>query len=276
MSSKISFKDFYFYTIHGYSSRELEQIFNLSKSVISYQQRKYGLSNLTKHKKRPIFSFDKIDTPEKAYTLGFILADGCIEQNNIVEISVALKDKEVVDFISNTINGSVFVDKTYDKKQRRFPRARTNSLRRQRQRCLWTICSHRSSPEMSDRHYPRVKKDLERYLLLGFFDADGCITWGRRKDRNRIWHKICFTSSYSLLYGVQQHLLKIGITTTLRPKSNENCFVLEFSNRTDVLKFLDYIYPKNSEFIVLQRKYLKNRALRLELEENGEGPEKME
>ena len=91
-----------------------------------------------------------------------------------------------------------------------------------------------------------------------------------------LFNSCFFTSSYSLLYGVQQHLLKIGITTTLRPKSNENCFVLEFSNKVDVLKFLDYIYPKNSEFIVLQRKYLKNRALRLELEENGEGPEKME
>ena len=269
MSSKISFKDFYFYTIHGYSNRELEQVFNLSKSTISYQQRKYGLNNLTKCKKKPVFSFDKIDTPEKAYVLGFILADGCIEQNDIVEVSVALKDKEVVDFISNTINSSVFVDNTYDKKQRRFPKARTNKK-------IKDITKFTSGRAKADRHYPRIKKDLERYLLLGFFDADGCITWGRRKDRNRIWHKICFTSSYSLLYGVQQHLLKIGITTTLRPKSNENCFVLEFSNKVDVLKFLDYIYPKNSEFIVLQRKYLKNRALRLELEENGEGPEKME
>ena len=103
MSSKISFKDFYFYTIHGYSNRELEQVFNLSKSTISYQQRKYGLNNLTKCKKKPVFSFDKIDTPEKAYALGFILADGCIEQNDIVEVSVALKDKEVVDFISTSV-----------------------------------------------------------------------------------------------------------------------------------------------------------------------------
>ena len=103
-------------------------------------------------------------------------------------------------------------------------------------------------------------------------------------ENNNNNNKYCYSSigkvkaveSYSLLYGVQQHLLKIGITTTLRPKSNENCFVLEFSNKADILKFLDYIYPKDSEFIVLQRKYLKNRALRLELEENGEGPEKME
>ena len=269
MSSKISFKDFYFYTIHGYSNRELQQIFNLRKSTISYQQRKYGLDKLAKYKKNPQFKFEKIDTPEKAYILGFILADGSIEQNNNIELSVSLEDKEIVDYIATIINSSVFTDKTYNKKQRKFPRARTNKN-------IKDITKFTGGRAKKDRHYPRVKRDLERYLLLGFFDGDGCITWGRRKDRNRLWHKISFTSSYSLLYGVQQHLLRIGITTTLRPKSGENCFVLEFANKNDIIRFLNYIYPEDSEFVVLQRKYLKNRALRLELEENGEGPERME
>ena len=49
----------------------------------------------------------------------------------------------------------------------------------------------------------------------------------------------------------------------------ENCYIIEFANRKDILKFLDYIYCDN--FVVLQRKYLKAKALRLELEENGEG-----
>ena len=71
-----------------------------------------------------------------------------------------------------------------------------------------------------------------------------------------------------LLEGVQQHLFNIGITTKLRPKSNENCYIIEFANKKDVLKFLDYIYPDN-DFIILKRKYLKAKALRLELEEFG-------
>ena len=66
---------------------------------------------------------------------------------------------------------------------------------------------------------------------------------------------------------------ELNIATIVRPKTGENCFVLEFSNKNDVLKFLDYIYP-NNDFIVLNRKYLKAKALRLELEENGEGVEK--
>ena len=49
----------------------------------------------------------------------------------------------------------------------------------------------------------------------------------------------------------------------------KDCFVIEFANRIDVLKFLNYIYQ--DDFVVLKRKYLKYKALRLELEENGEG-----
>ena len=35
------------------------------------------------------------------------------------------------------------------------------------------------------RNLPITSKKLEPYLLQGFFDAEGCITWGYRADRNR-------------------------------------------------------------------------------------------
>ena len=124
-----------------------------------------------------------------------------------------------------------------------------------------------------NRHLPIVRKDLNRYLLLGAFDADGCLTWGRRKDKNRIWHKISFTTSFNIAICLQQILIKeLNISTIVRPKSKESCYVIEFANRKDILKFLDYIYC--DDFVVLKRKYLKAKALRLELEENGEGANK--
>jgi hypothetical protein len=62
----------------------------------------------------------------------------------------------------------------------------------------------------------------------------------------------------------------LGISTTVRPKSKENAYVLEFSSRKDVLNFLNYVYP-DDKFVVLKRKYNSARAVRLEWEENGEG-----
>lgn len=250
--------------LEGKSTREIAEILGMSKSNVGYWINKYNLNGyMIHHSRRKSFKFGKIDTKEKAYALGFILADSNITPKNIVEIGVEKKDIEIIEFISQIIGSDVNIDNTFDKKTRRFPRARTS-------RKINDILTFSSGRLKKERHYPRIRKDLERYMLLGFFDADGCITWGKRKDRNRIWQKVSFTSQLHLLEGIQKMLYNnIGISSTIRPKSNEDCYIIEFSNKDDVLKFINYIYPKDDEFIILQRKYLKANALRLELEEFG-------
>lgn len=247
----------------GMSIRDIEKICDKKRSTISYWINKYNLIDNSQYKKNPNYRFKKIDTKEKAYVLGFILADSSITKTN-TEIAVAMADKNVVEFIAKIINGNVHYDNNFDKKTRRFPRARLIKK-------IVDITKFTGGYAKTERHYPRVRDDLEKYLIQGLFDSDGCLTWGKRKDKDRLWQKISFTSHLKILEGVQKYLIsKLNISTVVRPKSNENCFVLEFSNLNDVIKFCEHIYP-NEDFIILKRKYLKYKALRLELEENGEG-----
>ena len=162
----------------GMSTRDIEKICDKKRSTISYWINKYHLKEKSKYNKTENYRFEKIDTPEKAYCLGFILADSYINKTNI-EISVEISDKYVLDFISSVIGGNVQCDYTYDKKSRRFPRARLIKK-------IVDITKFTGGYLKKDRHYPRIRDDLERYLILGLFDSDGCITWGRRKDKNRI------------------------------------------------------------------------------------------
>lgn len=246
----------------GMSTRDIEKICDKKRSTISYWIDKYNLIDSSHYKKYNNYKFEKIDTKEKAYILGFILADAAITETN-TEISVAMADKDVVEFISTIIDGNIHYDNTFDKKTRRFPRARLI-------RKIVDITKFTGGYAKDKRHYPRVRDDLERYLIQGLFDADGCLTWGMRKDKDRLWQKISFTSQLKILEGVQKYLInKLNISTVIRPKTNEKCFVLEFSNLKDVTKFCEHIYP-DEDFIILKRKYLKYKALRLELEENGE------
>lgn len=251
------------YIQQGMTQTEMAEVIGCKKSNISHFIEKFDLKELQVRQKKPNYYFNKIDSPIKAYILGFIACDSSINQNTQVEITVEKSDKEILDFIAKELNCNINIDDKIDKKNRRFPRARTTKK-------IPDILKFVGGRLKQERHLPIVNKQFNRYLLLGAFDGDGCLTWGRRKDKNKIWHKISFTTSLGIATCIQQILIKeLNISTIIRPKSKEKCFVLEFANRKDIIKFLDYIYC--DDFIVLKRKYLKSKALRLELEENGEG-----
>lgn len=205
--------------------------------------------------------FDTIDTKEKAYILGYTLADGYVS-NSTIEYGCQINDKEILMFISLQLGSKVQEDLTYCPKQRRFPRARIFIGNKHLVQSVNKLCTGTKE----NKTFPRIKKELEPYMLLGFFDGDGCLTWGYRKDRNRIWQKVNFTGSYKLLFAIQKHITRLGISSSLYPKNGENCFVLELSSKKDVLHILSYMYG-NEDLIVLHRKYNKYKALRLELGE---------
>lgn len=254
--------------IEGLSSRDIAKLPEVtigSKTVIYYIL-KYKLEEFMNYKK-PIYNesfFDVIDTKEKAYILGYTLADGYINRSTL-EYGCALADREILDFIAKQLGETKVREDVYTNKvARRFPRARLSIGNK---KLVQGVLSKINSKE--EKTFPRVKKELQHYVLLGFFDGDGCLTYGYRKDRNRLWQKVNFTASYKILNAVQRLLSKLNITTSLHPKGKEKCFVLEVANLNDVMAILRYIYQDES-FIVLHRKFNKYNALRLELGENEE------
>lgn len=251
----------------GMSTRQIAALpdVNITSKTICYYIHKYELEEFMKYKK-PKYDeqyFDMIDTKEKAYILGYCLADGYISDKS-VEFGCALEDKEILDFISKEFGAKVQTDTYFNKKSRRFPRARINIGNPKIVKTFNKYCGQKE-----EKTFPRIKKELQHYMLLGFFDGDGCLTFGHRKDRDRVWQKVNFTGSYKLLYSIQKSLEKANITSSLRPKQDENCFVIELSSKDAVLKVLKYIYGEE-DLIVLHRKYKKYVALRLELGENEE------
>lgn len=245
----------------GKTTREIGLILGVANTTISRYIRNYNLNNLYSKPKYLPYHLTKIDSKELAYMLGFIIADSSIN-NEIVEISIAINDSELMDLFSSLLGIKSFEDLTLIKEKRRFPRVRLV-------RKIVGINKFIGGNKKKDRNVPIIQKDLEVYLIRGIFDADGCITWGYRKDRNRIWHKVSFTSSLGILTSVQKVLYKIGISTIVRPKADEDCYVLEFANKEDILKFYNYLYADES-FMPLKRKFDNYNALRLELGELSE------
>lgn len=251
----------------GMTTREIAKLVGKGKSVVSYHIRKLGLADKMDHAKPRYVDgfFRKIDTAEKAYILGFLAGDGD-GSSSVVTCSLAFGDRAVLKFIAESTGANYREYYTRNERSRTFPKCRICIGNRG---YMTDLKRYFGGLKKTERHLPRIPEALERFMILGFFDADGCLTWGHRKDSGRLWHKALFTSTLPLLTGVQNILLKWGIATAVRPKVGEDCFVLEFASRELVKKFLDTIYPPNP-FIMLQRKYRKAAALRLEWGENGE------
>lgn len=252
----------------GLSCRQIGEMVGLSRATVLYWTKKYGISQYNRFNKPKYVDehmFNKIDTKEKAYIVGFLAADGCIKENELM-VSIALRDKEILDFIAAYTGAKVQVSNRTNREKRQFPKAIMHIKNKNITRDL---AKHGCKKE--ERFLPIVSRELKPYLLLGFFDGDGCVTYGVRKDRKTSWCKVCFTSSYKLLCSVQNILLEeCDIASRIYPKSNENCFVLEIRAKANLLKLFSYLYQDN--FVVLKRKYDKFNALRLELGEFGEGP----
>lgn len=119
-----------------------------------------------------------------------------------------------------------------------------------------------------DRVVKNIKKRDYNHFLRGFLDSDGHISFSMRKDRNRLAGKFGFTHpSYKLLEHIQTFLMEeLDIPSSIKPKSNEDCYVLQCSKLRDVKKFGDYVYG-TKEGIVISKKYHKYKELCEILEE---------
>ncbi|WP_440971998.1 LAGLIDADG family homing endonuclease [Megamonas funiformis] len=250
----------------GKTHREIAKITGFSKSNVGYWILKYNLNKISCNSKNEILPtnfLSPIDTKEKAYLVGFILGDGYISDEEHVEITQAIANEEVIKFLSEVVNGKVKENRIFDRKKRLFPNVSVTKK-------IPKIKMVLGGRLKTERHFPRVKAELMPYLVRGLFDADGCFSYGIRKDRNRLWVCISFTHHLKCLTGLQKFLLdKLNIATTVRMKSKENCYILEFSSRKNVFDFLCWLYQDES-FIPLKYKYNKFNAVRLELEEFGE------
>lgn len=256
----------------GLSNTKIAEIYGVERGTIFYWSKKLGIKS--ERYAKPVYVedfFDKINSKEKAYMLGFLLGDGAIDKLGNLECSIAIADKEVLYHFKDWTGCNVVENNKINIKSRSFPYASIHVCNKHMMEKLKMLFGGRLKPE---RHIPIIPKQYESYLVQGFFDADGCVTFGHRKDRGYLWKKIIFTSQLKMLTGIQSILDKQGISSKIYPKSNEKCYVLELSRNTNnVLKALDYIYS-DEDFVILKRKYKKAQALRLELGENGEGHKK--
>lgn len=220
--------------------------------------------------------FNTIDTPEKAYWLGFIAADGCIIDTSAgegsqkrVKIALQKSDDEHLRKFRECIEGNHPI--TYHEVVNRKWNIKSEE-------CQIVIYSASMVEDLERLGlYPRktyslpfpntrqVSNRLMPHYLRGFIDGDGSFTSRTRDDRDRRVAEFNITGADKTFLNDSREFLENTLDVRVGLYRNEDGnWRITASSISDVLHILDYVYRADGITYnsVLNRKYLKYMQVR--------------
>lgn len=214
------------------------------------------------YKLNPINVFDssffkKIDTESKAYWLGFIYADGYIsysKSNKQTSYTLGIElnsiDHSHLELFNHCISGNLMIKNRTKKFSKLSTKESEMSLIRvYSKEMVEDLISHGVVYKKSNViEFPKLKKELVRHFIRGFFDGDGSISIEKEKQQLR-----CnFTCGSKVFVDrIKSILDKMGLSTYISKERNH--FRLGINGKKSNKIFLEYIYDDST--IYLERKH---------------------
>lgn len=119
--------------------------------------------------------FDNIDTEQKAYFLGLLMADGNIYKNN-VRLLLQDTDRYIIEYLQKLI---LFGGKLYNRKSKNNRKSCTSIVLNSRKMCESLErygCVPNKSLILQFPSQEIVPKHFIHHFIRGYFDGDGCIS----------------------------------------------------------------------------------------------------
>ena len=228
---------------NGKSCQEIANNYNVSFHTISDILEKNGIArdNRYYNKNLIINYFNKIDTFDKAYFLGFLLTDGNVGLNsNAIALSLSIKDEEILKTFAKYTNNE---NQIYYRKDK--PEATLTVKCAQWKNDLSKYGMVPQKTYIAD--LPIIKELLMPHLLRGLFDGDG---WISAKG-----HQIGFCGAEQMVIHVYEYLLnhlQLYPVKILHPE--EHLWQIGWSGKSDIIKLGNYLYNDKND-CYLKRKY---------------------
>lgn len=190
--------------------------------------------------------FDTIDTEEKAYWLGFLMADGYNhEDRNTVCLRLQGGDLEILEKFSFFLKSNApiyeFARVTpVNKLLKKYREVRVNSVHLSKQ--LANLgCIQGKSYTLK---FPTcIPESLMHHFIRGYFDGNGCICISPRKDRtpNSLSYQFTITGKEDVILKMQDYIVKeTGVyKTRLEYPKNNFAKVVHYGGRKVVTKILN-------------------------------------
>lgn len=199
--------------------------------------------NIRRHYKQSFNEnyFDNIDTNNKAYLLGFLYADGCIQKNNVVSIVVHEKDREILEMYAKELDATNIINKVSNKQHVRISFCSKHMC----DTLIELGCGHNKTNELK---FPDINGKYKYDFIRGFMDGDGCICITNRREYKYI--SLSFTGTLEMMQS-----LKDIFNVDNNIKFYRNAYCIHIGKTEDVLRILKNIYSNAT--LYMSRKYNK-------------------
>lgn len=263
------------YQTQGSSS--IAKKFGIDDSTIIYWLKKFQIPIRTRKESLQIKfynrrSFDRqyfkiINSPDKAYWLGYLIADGTMREympkHYQTCLELGIKDKQVVENFAKDIKLDIKIQ--YTKTKARLIITDTEFA-------SYLLFLGMIPRKTGKEQYPNIPSKFNRDFIRGYFDGDGCIRFTIKPRVRSKFHIVC--ANYDFLLNIKTILEKeanvVFSPAALHKKYTKDTKVweLETANLPNIAKIYDYLYPakrflkrKKSKFDQFLQYYIKSKRV---------------
>lgn len=249
------------------STKKLEEILDVSNSVLMKAFRMFGFKTKTEYRHSKIKNdyFKNIHTEEQAYILGFYLADGSLSKKyNRLSFSVTKDDDEVLKIIQSAIapDEKILYSKEninkegYISKPMAILGFTSKSITFDLER--YGIGNNKTYKTNIDISF--IPENLMIHFIRGYFDGDGTVYAGSVTRKVNGKDYLTENCNWSIISHCKTHLLQIkdflekeyNIKANVFDDSRGNSLVA-ITNKEDFLKFREILY-KDANFFLKRKK----------------------
>lgn len=219
--------------------------------------------------------FEKIDTPNKAYFLGLIAADGNVgSKNSKIKLSLHENDRDILE--------SFRIDIKYSKELELLKKKKELGWNRSNQFMINIDCKKLHNDLINCGIIPnktllltfpskdQVPNDLINHYIRGFFDGDGCIHVQKNNKAG-----ISFANNQIFCNQLRDYFTTIDIKSTVIKHSFNNCYYTRIFTQEDIYKLYKFMYSETDGLVFLKRKKDKfNNWIKKSIEIDNERREK--
>lgn len=201
--------------------------------------------------------FEKIDTEDKAYWLGFLYADGYVRvgkrNSGQLKLKLCKNDKDHIQKFKKSINSTHPIKDSIDyfKKDNKEYISNNSTLNVYNEKISKDLISNGCVNNKTFKiRLPELEDNMMHHFIRGYFDGDGCI----HKIKNRPnSYSISICSNHNFIIDLL-NFMNIGNIL------NKGKYSLLIINKiSEVKKFRDFMYKDSKVF--LDRKYKKFESI---------------